>query len=331
MNLNFPAAAFNPLALGAAAGTGQERLNTRGVAAFATQADISFTTADGDLVSINSSRRSGLAVGSAYQAVSGREGGHLLSNTMALLDQESLSLSVVGDLNEEELADINNLLAELTTIADDFFNGDREKALAGGLALGDMGTISHLQASFMQSSTMVRQTTHQGGVLPALGEVAVGRGDTRALSESAEIFDYHAVLQSQWRQVKEWLEERTAQLGDLRPGPGAERPLPTDNRVVASAEQLPPDTVDSVAANAALPSSEHSLQPASRRMLELVKESMARHPRLSPMAGSIAEMAINRGVERHNVRRPAEGEATSQAANELKDRFNQRLGDWLMS
>ncbi|MDZ7642670.1 MAG: hypothetical protein U5J62_11715 [Desulfurivibrio sp.] len=299
MDCNWPTTRCTPQALGNAAGGEHPRpdrqegkLSTAGAAFHATEAAISFTTAEGDRVSIHGSRQTGSGFTQLHQGAAGR---HLQSNTMAAINGESFSLTVQGDLNEEELADINRLMGKLTTIAGDFFNGERESALAGGLALGELGSISRLQATFLQSSTMVQQSTLQGDSASSLARLASGAAG--GSSETTGAFDYHAVLQSQWRQLKEWLEEHPTKPGEV----------PGDGR--GHKQHL----------------------PAATRMLDEVRETMNRHPRLSPLVGSFADHTIDRGAERYNALHPGDEEKTRQAARELKGDFNDRFTQWMMS
>lgn len=344
MNCNLPAAQPFSFASGQAVVPGRQQMTYQGAAAYATQAAISLTTAEGDVVTIQSSRQESYAMAAGFVSTPAK---HLQSYTLAGLSQETFSLSVDGDLNEQELADINRLVGELTAVAGDFFNGDREKALAGALSLGDMGSISHLQASFIQSSTMVQEATSRSSGPLAVGHHGFSEQD-RQLPSAGDVFDYHAILQAQWRQVKEWLEEETAGLGGLsrsqEPGPLSDgEPGQSDLPTVAGRNRVEPaeaaevaqagaplaagDTLGAAARGASAP----LRQPASLRMLELIKETMISHPRLTPLAGALAELAVDSAAAERTKEFPLEQNRTLQAAAELKENFGQRLNDWLLT
>ncbi len=234
------------------------------------QASISLVTAEGDLVSISGNSRASYAL-AADRAIT--SAGNLQSLTLAGFTQENFTLQVQGDLSEEELGDISRLLGELTAIAGDFFNGAPEKAVAGALSLGDMGSISRLQASFIESSTIIQKNTV-----------------TDALPAATDLMDYHQMLQAQWRQIKEWLEDRTGELGSPNP-PETPQTGPTQ-----------------------------ATAPPSERMLAKIRETTAQHPRLTPFAGALGDLAIQRAAKQTTQNRLAE---------DLQARFADRLNHWL--
>lgn len=108
--------------------------------------DFSFelTTREGDKVRINASASQSL--GMAYGAANGNvefEGSY--SNS------QSFSLEIQGELSEEELSAINDLLDKVNNLAADFYAGDMDKAWDQALALGfDQEQISEYSFSLTQ-------------------------------------------------------------------------------------------------------------------------------------------------------------------------------------
>ena len=265
-------------------------------ALLARQSSISLTTAEGDRVTISAdwSRASGLATSHS------RQGGAMLSSySLSGLEQQSYSLTVQGDLNEEELRDIERLVAKLTDIAYDFFNGDGEKAVQGALNLGSMGSISELSATFLQSSFSSQQLASQG--IRPVGQVAAPLGGsastTAQLPEAKEVYRYHDIIQAQWQQLKEWLEAETTSSGRAEPLPAATG----RNRHLAPSE----------------------------RMLEEIKEAMADHPRLTPLSRALAEESVARAQSRFEQEHP--DQPTPSSGDELRQRLGERLDNWLLS
>lgn len=276
----------------------QQQVAYREFAAFSRQASISLTTAEGDVVTIRSSQQQAHALAYGQQVSAG---GHVQGLTMSGLEKQAFSISVQGDLNEEELRDIERLLSELSAIAADFFNGDYEQAMAGALSLGDMGSIAELQATFIQTSMISQQAAYseRGPALPA----HAGWSREPEQLPAADQFNYGNVLQARWQQLQEWLDARTAEAAETRQQ--VEKPGNNGRKL----GHLPP----------------------SQRMLEQIQATMTKHPRLSPLSGSLANLAIDRAAAEHLEKHPTLETRTAQAAENLKTGFAQRLNDWLLA
>ena len=113
--------------------------------------DFSFVlkTQEGDRVQINASAFQSLGVASDAN-------GFALSASSS----NSLSFSVKGDLNEEELAAINDLLGKVNVLADQFYAGDLEQAWASATSLGfDDSQIAGYALRLVQVDAQVVQST----------------------------------------------------------------------------------------------------------------------------------------------------------------------------
>lgn len=258
------------------------------------QSTISLITAEGDKVSISAD----WSLAHQRGVSQAQKGGTLLSGySLSTLEQQSYALRVQGDLNAEELGDIERLMAELTSIAYDFFNGDLEKAMQGAFTLGDMGSIREFSATFIQSTFTSQQLVSRGP--RALGHLPPPAGSfaeaQAQLPAASEVYRYHDIIQAQWQQLKEWFEAETAGGGRLESTGGGK------------AEGLPP----------------------SERMLEALKATMRHHPRLTPLSRALAEKAMERAQE---LFRADQGSSPPPGAGEeLRQRLGERLDNWLLT
>jgi hypothetical protein len=111
------------------------------------KADLTIVTAEGDRVSF--SAKSALqAIYTTYDARGRLQGPpNVHSEALQVKAQNSLAVEVEGDLNAEELADIERLLGHLKDVAMDFFSGDLDEALLGGLDIDELDSIASFGAS----------------------------------------------------------------------------------------------------------------------------------------------------------------------------------------
>jgi len=93
------------------------------------QASISITTKDGDNININFGNSTSLS--QQQQIVDGQ-----LSQQIEFNQSHSLSFSVDGDLDKDELKAVTSLVKDISKLADDFFSGDIEKAWQQAQQLG---------------------------------------------------------------------------------------------------------------------------------------------------------------------------------------------------
>jgi hypothetical protein len=82
----------------------------------------------------------------------------------------SIAVSVEGHLNQQEEADLHQLVGKLNTIVKQFLGGHPEMAVREALNLGDLGTVASFQLHVQESekiSVTQRQSTSAHG-LPAV-------------------------------------------------------------------------------------------------------------------------------------------------------------------
>ena len=118
-------------------------------------ADIDLVTAEGDKVTISLDS----LYEESYSSYNSRgyTNGMITQTQMQTfhsLSNREMSITVEGDLNQEELADIQQVLGKIESLANDFFSGEIDEAVAQAVQFDDMGSIVNLQANLDHSYGM---------------------------------------------------------------------------------------------------------------------------------------------------------------------------------
>jgi len=248
------------------------------------EVSISLTTREGDQISIRQS-----AMSEHLNAQHKKDAS--LQTLDTRLATAGMSLSLQGDLNDQELADLSALLGDLSVIADDFFSGNLTKAMTGAMNINDMGTISTLEATFSRTSVLANYlevphplpSFNDQQHAPLLNEVMGQAADAKTPS----MLDS---LTAQWQQFLDALTEQ----GTL---PSRQQPPP-------------PDT---------------SAAMAGRQMFDRSQQTMNAHPRLTPLLPSVAELALDRVMRQFD-----QGVEARQLAKDVSRHFNKEFNDWLL-
>ncbi|MHB1185220.1 MAG: hypothetical protein ACYC4A_11040 [Desulfobulbia bacterium] len=261
----------------------------------------SLTTAEGDQVTL-----SGLSQNYQYtQAVSwfnpASSGVNYASSSTSA---EAMGISVQGDLNAQELADITRLVGELTSIASTFFSGDHEEALTRAMGFGEMsmGSVSSFAASFSrQTVTQTRIASYQP--LPATADLSDSNlkelYDT--LTGAGEERDYAKMLEARWQQILKALDEMKAtELDGLFARRMEPTPVPTE---------------------AVAPPSGPPAERAAQQMLSRMAQLLTDHPKLTPFAKALATTAMEKAARQTEQPVPD----TAKALDELKNGFLNQL------
>jgi len=253
-------------------------------------ATIYLKTAEGDTVSLSSSS----SFMSVFQKMNSVEQNCSTNQTsLAQMSSESLTCSVQGDLNEEELADIKNLIADLADIASSFFSGDSQSAMAKALTMDSMGSIVGLDASFNQTATMATQMTSFHPI-PTFSEDIQGTfADLyqNGRPEAKETEDYQGQLFGRWHQIMSLLENIT----------------PSDATPVKNQERGSADRV-------------------AEEMMNRMEDYLQKNPRMSPFAEPLANRALTRAV---SMLPDHPSQATTNSFQQLQSRFKNELQAWL--
>jgi hypothetical protein len=258
---------------------------------------IEFVTGEGDLVSLtNSLAMSTSMVGGQWTLPTG----HGQEFTMASLQTENLALTVQGDLNEQELADIKRLVTDLTGIASTFFAGDAEKALASAGSLGDLGSISSLSATFLQASSAATYYTSYHPVPQLQMTDDLQELFDRFLPENSPEVNYEEALQARWQQVLAMLD-----------APGAEDEIETASPADQGMTEL-----------------SQTAEQAAGQMEARLGETMSEHPRLSPFTAPLVMKALDKAFESSSEAR-RESKELAQAMKRLQHHLFKQLQDWL--
>ena len=135
----------------------------------------SLTTADGDKVTIDASSMRASVTQQYASYLPGVE--TLLQYSEAQSEKHQFSFSVAGELDEAELAAINDLLGQVNDLAETFFSGDLEGAFEQALEVGyDSSEISAFALNLSQTSVQRVTQAYEGvrdsgiGEAPALAD-----------------------------------------------------------------------------------------------------------------------------------------------------------------
>ena len=264
---------------------------------------LSLTTAEGDRVTLSDlsmSYQQTQGVGWVTPASSG------MNVSSSSMTAETMGFSVQGDLNAQELADINRLVGELTSIASTFFSGDYEDAMAKAMDFGDLGlgSVSSLAAAFSSQTVSQTRITSQSS-LPAMADL---EDLYRQLeTDRTDARDYAALLEARWQQILKALDEKKKEELDglfarrMEPVPVVAQDL--DAGAVAPASPEEPPAVPRKAEAPDLPAVPAS-EEAARQMLAHLEQLFADHPKVTPFAKALAATAMEKAASRAEQPRP---------------------------
>ena len=249
-------------------------------------ADIHLQTAEGDTVTISGVNR--------YQEVLAGKSVRTPTSTstellMTSARQSGLALAVQGNLSEEEISDIRDLMADLTSISSSFFAGDHQGAMEQAASLGDMGSITSLSASFSRQSSIRQTLTTSGHPLPNTMEgMARLQSLAQELPKSTE--DYGEWLRARWQELLE--------------------------------------TFHTTEDSSSPPPSSSSPEETASRMAERLQHTFSQHPRLTPFAEPLADRAMRKGVLAA-APPDTDYAATIDAFRSLRESFMDQWQQWL--
>ncbi|MCX5863797.1 MAG: hypothetical protein NTW42_01815 [Deltaproteobacteria bacterium] len=272
----------------------------------------SLTTAEGDQVTLSGLSQNyqyTQAVGWFNPASSGVN--YASSSTSA----QAMGISVHGDLNEQELADITKLVGELTSIASTFFSGDQQGAITRAMDFGQMsmGSVSSLSASFSRQTVAQTQITSYSP-LPAMADLKDLKlkdiYDTLGTNTSGEP-DYATVLEARWQQILKALDEMKAkELDGLFARRMDPKPLPATgvNAETPALPVVPPE------------------ERAARKMVSHMEQLLTDHPQLTPFAKALGATAMDTAARQAEQGLPD----TARALGDLKTAFLNQLHQWFL-
>lgn len=138
-------------------------------------------TQEGDRVTINAHNASGES-GSSFYGTDGQS--ELSMDAYSSFEASGFSLSVDGDLNEAEMAALEDLFNQVNDVADSFYDGDMETAFNMALELtSDPDQIAQFSLNLRQSEVVGYQST--GYQAPGYETVGLPRGLAMPLQDHA--------------------------------------------------------------------------------------------------------------------------------------------------
>jgi len=272
----------------------QQDFSLQQTALQARQTEITMTTSEGDRVTLSSSMENLQAM--QYDATGA---GQNISFVAASLGTANFSMTVEGDLNAQELADISSLIKDLSHIAKDFFKGHLEQAMNKGLNIGDTGTINAFSADFSSTSITTSRLTGNHPI-SALSQETMGADATTEASANvaSDLPGFMDLLRGQWAQLEEIFQQQQA-------APAFEFPV--------TSQELP-DTAPAATTPAEI----------AQAMMAKAATTMADNPRLSPLIQPLADRVIDNSAADLPKFPGAHG-----LANRLHTAFAQALHLWL--
>ena len=145
------------------------------------QGSISIKTRDGDDINISFGSTTTLA-----QSQSSTDNGY--SSETSYSRSQSFSIEVNGDLDDDELKAINSLVEDISGLADEFFNGDVQKAFEQATELGfDADQIAQFSLDFKEvKQVAVREHYAPGQTASPIATLAPYVKDLNDVMESGE-------------------------------------------------------------------------------------------------------------------------------------------------
>ncbi len=119
-----------------------------------TSSNFSFTTAEGDRVSLSSGSESQFSFESYnFQGLTEGQAVDFRSQQLSTSTRSDFSLLIEGDLNEQELADIQAFLQSSKSLLQDITAGDVKNATETALSLNELDSLSSASLFFQQTTT----------------------------------------------------------------------------------------------------------------------------------------------------------------------------------
>jgi hypothetical protein len=128
------------------------------------ETDLTIVTKEGDHVTISAD--SEFRLDFATYDNTGRmkgETSRLHAEALSLDSSQEFSISVEGDLNEQEIKDIHNLLQSLDKIMNELVSGRSDRGMTGAEKLGNLGSISSIDATLQVEQSISVESAAMAG------------------------------------------------------------------------------------------------------------------------------------------------------------------------
>ena len=174
-------------------------------------------TLDGDTISINASNTA-VFVGEYASATDASDE----KNIEGMKDKNDFTMDVVGELDEQERVAIESLLNQVMSLADEFYNGDIDKAYEAAMDLGyDQNEIASYAINLRQTEQFSVAAAYQDlqpsvspdakDVLASIGDFAQSVLETLNKPENYEFFDYTQLLRGISEQIDQQIKPASTQ------------------------------------------------------------------------------------------------------------------------
>ncbi|MEH0020621.1 MAG: hypothetical protein V6Z89_13260 [Desulfobacter sp.] len=184
-------------------------------------AGLTIQTREGDIVTLSASRFSEM---DAYEYSSNgeiaTENGRMMAShnvrQITLTTGETFSFSVQGNLNEQELADIEAIVKGVDEIIGEMAQGDMEDAVAKAMTMGTYDSVSMYQADISMERSYAMYAQTQSASYEGLAQMApeeLPEGESVAQSAGMSLLDKIAELLE--KQEEEALARAQQPLGQL--------------------------------------------------------------------------------------------------------------------
>ena len=190
-----------------------EQLKSSSVVGYSVASELNVRTQEGDLVSLSFSNEQSLS--ESRKQTQPNEFSSLQEISTEAKAVYSYSISVQGDLSEEELEAINKLAAEISPIASEFFSsGEFDFDESGDVLVANLGVLQEVEISLervivaaFSTSTFTQLPQGEGGLVPQDVEAALNNPASSLDTEG--IRDFPALVQATFDAV---FEEEAAKI-----------------------------------------------------------------------------------------------------------------------
>ncbi|MBT7522555.1 MAG: hypothetical protein HN646_09805 [Nitrospina sp.] len=184
-----------------------QQLKSSSVVGYSVASELNVRTQEGDLVSLSFSNEQSLS--ESRTQTQSEEFGTFQEISTEAKAVYSYSISVQGDLSEEELEAINKLAAEISPIASEFFSsGEFDFDESGDVLVANLGVLQEVEISLervivaaFSTSTFTQLPQGEGGLVPQDVEAALNNPASSLDTEG--IRDFPVLVQATFDAVFE--------------------------------------------------------------------------------------------------------------------------------
>jgi len=187
-------------------------------------AGLTIKTREGDIVTLSSSHFSSLNARdyksqATYNTKDGTVSGQVHEQQIQLASGETFAFSVQGDLNDQELADIGNIVSGVDGIIYEMAGGNMDNAVAKALSMGSYDSVAQYEANISvahaYSVSAQTSTTSVGKSLPgSYGDLSGMTDLMQPSSDSPFMASISQLLQEQDAQTLAYARQPLGQLFD---------------------------------------------------------------------------------------------------------------------